>query len=76
LIGPPSQRFRARYPNITLSIRVAAQEEEIEPALIDDELDLGIGFGNAGASSKPPANHSGLESFFLLRGNPVYEFSA
>jgi LysR family cyn operon transcriptional activator len=45
LIGPLSQRFRASYPNITLSIRVSAQEE-IEPSLIDDELDLGIGFGD------------------------------
>ena len=46
LIGPLSQRFRASYPNITLSIRVSAQEEEIHPALLDDELDLGIGFGD------------------------------
>ena len=45
LIGPPSQRFRARYPNITLAIHVAAQEQ-IEPALRDDALDLGIGFGD------------------------------
>ena len=39
LIRPLSQRFRARYPSITLSIRVLAQEE-IEPMLINDELDL------------------------------------
>ncbi|HEY0106256.1 MAG TPA: transcriptional regulator CynR, partial [Rhizomicrobium sp.] len=45
LIGPLSQRFRSSFPNITLSIRVSAQEE-IEPALINDELDLGIGFGD------------------------------
>ncbi len=45
LIGPLSHRFRESYPNITLSIRVKAQEE-IEPALISDELDLGIGFGD------------------------------
>ncbi|MEI9886585.1 MAG: LysR substrate-binding domain-containing protein [Rhizomicrobium sp.] len=45
LIGPLLQRFRARHPNITFSIRVSAQEE-IEPALIDDTLDLGIGFGD------------------------------
>jgi len=46
LVGPLLQRFRAAYPGIALSIRVAAQEEEIEPALRDDELDLGIGFGD------------------------------
>ncbi len=45
LIAPLSQRFRASYPNITLSIRVSAQEE-IAPSLIMDELDLGIGFGD------------------------------
>lgn len=45
LIEPLSQRFWARHPNITLSIRVTAQEE-IEPSLIEDELDLGIGFGD------------------------------
>jgi LysR family transcriptional regulator, cyn operon transcriptional activator len=46
LVGPLSQRFRASYPGIALSIRVAAQKEEIEPALRDDALDLGIGFGD------------------------------
>ncbi len=45
LIGPLSHRFRASYPNIMLSIRVAPQEE-IESALLNDELDLGIGFGD------------------------------
>jgi len=45
LIGPLSQRFWRAHPGITLSIRVSAQEE-IEPSLIDDELDLGIGFGD------------------------------
>ena len=45
LIGPLLQRFRTRYPGIFLAIRVSAQEE-IEPALRDDELDLGIGFGD------------------------------
>lgn len=45
LIGPLSQRFRASYPGIALSIHVASHEE-IEPALIDDRLDLGIGFGD------------------------------
>jgi LysR family transcriptional regulator, cyn operon transcriptional activator len=46
LIGPLVQRFRSRYPGISLSIRVASQQEEIEPALRNDELDLGIGFGD------------------------------
>jgi LysR family transcriptional regulator, cyn operon transcriptional activator len=46
LLGPLLQRFRSAYPGIALSIRVAAQEEEIEPALRNDELDLGIGFGD------------------------------
>ncbi|MFC0400384.1 transcriptional regulator CynR [Paraburkholderia rhizosphaerae] len=46
LIGPLVQRFRSRYPGISLSVRVASQQEEIEPALRDDELDLGIGFGD------------------------------
>ncbi|MEJ0002862.1 MAG: transcriptional regulator CynR [Pararobbsia sp.] len=45
LVGPLLQRFRTDYPGIALSVRVAAQEE-IEPALRDDELDLGIGFGD------------------------------
>jgi LysR family cyn operon transcriptional activator len=45
LIVPLSRRFRASYPGITLAIRVTAQEE-IEPALRDDALDLGIGFGD------------------------------
>ncbi len=34
-----------KYPNITLSILVSSHEE-FEPALIDDKLDLGIGFGD------------------------------
>jgi LysR family cyn operon transcriptional activator len=46
LIGPLVQRFRSSYPGISLSIRVASQQEEIEPALRADELDLGIGFGD------------------------------
>lgn len=45
LIGPVSQRFRASYPNISLYIFVSSHEE-MEPALIDDKLDLGIGFGD------------------------------
>lgn len=45
LIGPLAQRFWTRYPGITLSIHVTAQEE-IEPSLMNDDLDLGIGFGD------------------------------
>ena len=44
-IGPVLQRFRKRYPGITLTVRVSSQEV-IEPALRDDQLDLGIGFGD------------------------------
>lgn len=45
LIGPLVLRFRQLYPGIDVSIRVAPQEE-IEPALRDDLLDVGIGFGD------------------------------
>jgi LysR family transcriptional regulator, cyn operon transcriptional activator len=45
LIGPLLQCFRKRYPGIVLTIRVLPQES-IEPLLRDDELDLGIGFGD------------------------------
>jgi LysR family transcriptional regulator, cyn operon transcriptional activator len=45
LIGPLLQRFRKSYPGITLAIQVSPQES-IEPALRDDALDLGIGFGD------------------------------
>jgi LysR family transcriptional regulator, cyn operon transcriptional activator len=45
LIAPLSQQFRVRHPKIVLSIRVCPQEE-IEPQILDDALDLGIGFGD------------------------------
>jgi LysR family transcriptional regulator, cyn operon transcriptional activator len=45
LLGPLMARFRAGYPGIALVVRVAPQEA-IEPALRDDELDLGLGFGD------------------------------
>lgn len=45
LIGPLLRSFRARYPGISLAITVSAQEQ-IEPALREDELDVGIGFGD------------------------------
>jgi LysR family transcriptional regulator, cyn operon transcriptional activator len=45
LIGPLVQRFRKSYPGVVLTIRVSPQEA-MEPALRDDELDLGIGFGD------------------------------
>lgn len=45
LVGPLVQCFRNSYPGIVLTIAVSSQES-IEPALRDDELDLGIGFGD------------------------------
>lgn len=45
LIAPLLRHFRSTYPEIGLVVRVSAQEE-IEPALRNDELDLGIGFGD------------------------------
>lgn len=45
LIGPLLQRFRKHYPGIAVTIRVAPQKA-IEPLLRDDELDLGVGFGD------------------------------
>jgi len=44
VITPENDGDRASYPNIALSILVSSHEE-IEPALLDDKLDLGIGFG-------------------------------
>ncbi|MGC1305211.1 MAG: transcriptional regulator CynR [Caulobacteraceae bacterium] len=46
LLAPLLQRFRGSYPGVAFTVRVSAQTEEIEPALRDDELDLGIGFGD------------------------------
>lgn len=46
LLAPLLQRFRASYSGVAFTVRVSAQAEEIEPALRDDELDLGIGFGD------------------------------
>ncbi|WP_019202857.1 transcriptional regulator CynR [Tsukamurella sp. 1534] len=43
LVGPLVHRFRAAHPNITLSIREAAQAR-IESDLAMDRLDIGIGF--------------------------------
>jgi LysR family transcriptional regulator, cyn operon transcriptional activator len=45
LIGPVLARFRSSYPGIVFSIRVVSHEE-MEPALRDDKLDIGIGFGD------------------------------
>lgn len=45
LIAPLLQRFRGLYPGVRFSVRVSPQEH-IEPALRDDALDLGIGFGD------------------------------
>lgn len=43
LIGPLVQSFHTDYPGISLHLHEAAQEE-IEPLLIDDRLDLAIAF--------------------------------
>ncbi|MFF7729093.1 transcriptional regulator CynR [Streptomyces sp. NPDC008001] len=43
LIGPLVADFHARYGGITLDLREMAQDR-IEPALLADELDLGIAF--------------------------------
>ncbi|HTJ92233.1 MAG TPA: transcriptional regulator CynR [Pararobbsia sp.] len=45
LIGPLVKRFRLKHPGVIVSIRVAPQDE-IEPALRENALDLGIGFGD------------------------------
>lgn len=66
LVGPLVQRFRASYPGIALTIRVAPQEE-IEPALRDDQLDLGIGFGDIHAEDIE-ATHLHDERLALIVG--------
>ncbi|WDD96335.1 transcriptional regulator CynR [Burkholderia sp. FERM BP-3421] len=43
LVGPLVERFHARYPKLTLSIREMPQEQ-IEALLLEDELDLGFAF--------------------------------
>ncbi len=45
LVGPLLRSFRARYPR-HLPRHHRLRTEQIEPALRDDELDLGIGFGD------------------------------
>lgn len=45
MIGPLLEGFRARYPGVALTVRIAPQEE-LEPALRGDQLDLAIGFGD------------------------------
>jgi LysR family transcriptional regulator, cyn operon transcriptional activator len=47
LVGPLVERFHARYPKLTLSIREMPQEQ-IETLLLEDELDLGFAFEPAG----------------------------
>jgi LysR family transcriptional regulator, cyn operon transcriptional activator len=72
LVGPLLQRFRAAYPGITLSIRVAAQEEEIEPALRNDELDLGIGFGDLPAEDiEATLLHTERLALLVGKGHPL-----
>lgn len=48
LIGPLVQSFHTDYPGISLHLHEAAQEE-IEPLLIDDRLDLAIAFSQVQA---------------------------
>ncbi|GAU65780.1 cyn operon transcriptional activator CynR [Streptomyces sp. NBRC 110611] len=43
LVGPLIADFHARHPGITLTVREMPQER-IEPALLADDLDLGIAF--------------------------------
>jgi len=72
LLGPLLQRFRSAYPGITLSIRVAAQEEEIEPALRNDELDLGIGFGDLPAEDiEATLLHKERLALLVGKGHPL-----
>ncbi|TXI11597.1 MAG: transcriptional regulator CynR [Rhizobium sp.] len=67
MIGPLLHRFRARYPGIALTVRVAPQEE-IEPALRDDQLDLAIGFGDIHAEDIE-ATHLHDERLALIVGS-------
>jgi LysR family cyn operon transcriptional activator len=46
LIGPLVESFNARYPGITLSI-TEMNQDRIETLLLQDELDVGIGFTEA-----------------------------
>ncbi|WP_411122925.1 LysR substrate-binding domain-containing protein [Streptomyces sp. x-19] len=43
LIGPLVQRFRARWPGVTLDVRETTQDA-VETQLLADELDLGLAF--------------------------------
>jgi LysR family cyn operon transcriptional activator len=77
LIGPLLRRFRSSYPGIALSIRVAAQEEEIEPALRNDELDLGIGFGDLPAEDiEATPLHKERLALLVAKGHPLTGKSA
>lgn len=48
LVGQLVASFHRLYPNITLTIREMSQEP-MEEQLVDDELDVGIGFERAGS---------------------------
>jgi LysR family cyn operon transcriptional activator len=43
LVGPLAAELHAQYPGVALTVTEMAQEE-IEPKLLADEIDLGIGF--------------------------------
>ncbi|HHG8775180.1 TPA: transcriptional regulator CynR [Raoultella planticola] len=47
-MGPLVASFYQRYPNITLSMREMTQDQ-MEALLLNDELDLGIAFGDSGS---------------------------
>lgn len=49
LIGPLTQRFRASYPGITVTV-VETNQDRIEADLLADRLDLGIGFAGQHAA--------------------------
>ena len=67
LIGPLVERFRTRYPGITLSLQEMTQDR-IEVALAEDALDLGIAFAEV-RSSEIEAQALFVETLGLVVGN-------
>ena len=67
LIGPLVERFRTRYPGITLSLQEMTQDR-IEVALAEDTLDLGIAFAEV-RSSEIEAQALFVETLGLVVGN-------
>ncbi|MFD6436577.1 transcriptional regulator CynR [Streptomyces venezuelae] len=68
LVGPLTALLHARHPGITLSLRELPQER-IEPALLADELDLGIAFHGAHLPGLAAADLF-TESLSLVVGDP------